>query len=172
VQSKEAELVERSVAAHDLVDRIEIRAPTAGTVNQLSVHTIGGVIKAGETIMEIVPDMDDLQIEAHVQPKDIDHVKTGQKAFIRLTAFNQRTTPQLKGAVAYVSADIGHDQQSNTSSYTIRVVLPDEERRRLAGQQLVPGMPAEVFVQTGSRSMMSYVFEPINDQMRRAFVEQ
>jgi len=172
VQSKEAELVERSVAAHDLVDRIEIRAPTAGTVNQLSVHTIGGVIKAGETIMEIVPDMDDLQIEAHVQPKDIDHVKTGQKAFVRLTAFNQRTTPQVNGSVSYVSADVAHDQQSNTSSYTVRVVLPEDERRRLNGQQLVPGMPAEVFVQTGSRSMMSYVFEPIADQMRRAFVEQ
>ena len=171
VQSKEGELVERSVAAHDLVDRIEIRAPTAGTVTQLSVHTIGGVIKAGETIMEIVPDTDDLQIEAHVQPKDIDHVKTGQKAFVRLTAFNQRTTPQVNGSVYYVSADIAHDQQSNTSSYTVRVVLPEEERRRLNGQQLVPGMPAEVFVQTGSRSMMSYVFEPIKDQMRRAFVE-
>ena len=171
-QSKEAELVERSVAAHDLLDRIEIRAPTAGTVTQLSVHTIGGVIKAGETMMEIVPDTDDLQIEAHVQPKDIDHVKTGQKAFVRLTAFNQRTTPQVNGSVYYVSADIAHDQQSNTSSYTIRVVLPEDERRRLNGQQLVPGMPAEVFVQTGSRSMMSYVFEPIREQMRRAFVEQ
>jgi HlyD family secretion protein len=172
VQSKEAELVERSVAAHDLLDRIEMRAPTAGTVTQLSVHTIGGVIKAGETIMEIVPDTDDLQIEAHVQPKDIDHVKTGQKAFVRLTAFNQRTTPQVNGNVSYVSADIAHDQQSNTSAYTIRVVLPEDERRRLNGQQLVPGMPAEVFVQTGSRSMMSYVLEPIRDQMRRAFVEQ
>jgi HlyD family secretion protein len=171
VQSKEGELVERSVAAHDLVDRIEIRTSTAGTVTQLSVHTIGGVIKAGETIMEIVPDTDDLQIEAHVQPKDIDHVKTGQKAFVRLTAFNQRTTPQVNGSVSYVSADIAHDQQSNTSSYTVRVVLPEDERRRLNGQQLVPGMPAEVFLQTGSRSMMSYVFEPIGDQMRRAFVE-
>ncbi len=172
VQSKEAELVERSVAAHDQLDRIEMRAPTAGTVTQLSVHTIGGVIKAGETIMEVVPDTDDLQIEAHVQPKDIDHVKTGQKAFVRLTAFNQRTTPQVNGTVAYVSADIAHDQQSNTSSYTVRVVLPEAERRRLNGLQLVPGMPAEVFLQTGSRSMMSYVFEPISDQMRRAFVEQ
>jgi HlyD family secretion protein len=174
-QSKEAELVERSVAAHDLLDRIEIRAPTAGTVNQLSVHTISGVIKAGETIMQIVPDMDDLQIEAHVQPKDIDHVKTGQKAFVRLTAFNQRTTPQLKGSVSYVSADTSHDQQANAPNapyFTIRVVLPEEERRRLNGQQLVPGMPAEVFVQTGSRSMMNYVLEPIREQMRRAFVEQ
>jgi HlyD family secretion protein len=171
-QGKEAELVERSVAARDLLDRIEIRAPTTGAVNQLSVHTIGGVIKAGETIMEIVPDADDLQIEAHVQPKDIDHVKMGQTAFVRLTAFNQRTTPQLNGTVSYVSADTGHDQQTNAPSYTVRVLLPEEERRRLNGQQLVPGMPAEVFVQTGSRSMMSYVFEPITDQLRRAFVEQ
>jgi HlyD family secretion protein len=172
VQSKESELVERSVAAHDMVNRIEIRAPTSGSVQQLAAHTIGGVIKAGETIMEIVPDADDLQIEAHVQPKDIDHVKTGQSAFVRLSAFNQRTTPQIHGTVSYVSADIGQDKQTNSSSYTVRVTLPEDERRRLNGQQLVPGMPAEVFVQTGSRSMMSYVFEPINDQMRRAFVEQ
>jgi HlyD family secretion protein len=170
-QGKEAELAERSVAARDLLDRIEIRTPTTGAVNQLSVHTIGGVIKAGETIMEIVPDTDDLQIEAHVQPKDIDHVKTGQTAFVRLTAFNQRTTPQLNGTVSYVSADTGHDQQTNAPSYTVRVLLSEEERRRLNGQQLVPGMPAEVFVQTGSRSMMNYLFEPISDQMRRAFVE-
>jgi HlyD family secretion protein len=89
-----------------------------------------------------------------------------------LSAFNARTTPQIHGTVSYVSADIGQDKQTNSSSYTVRVTLPEDERRRLNGQQLVPGMPAEVFVQTGSRSMMSYVFEPINDQMRRAFVEQ
>jgi HlyD family secretion protein len=171
-QGKEAELVERGIAARDLLDRIEIRAPTSGTVNQLSIHTIGGVIKGGETIMEVVPDADDLQIEARVDPKDIDHVKTGQKAFVRLTAFNQRTTPQLKGSVNYVSADTGRDQQSNKTFYTVRIVLPEEERRRLSGQQLVPGMPTEVFMQTGSRTMLSYLFEPITDQLRRAFVEQ
>jgi HlyD family secretion protein len=171
-QGKEAELVERSIAGRDQLDRIEIRAPTSGTINQLAVHTVGGVIKGGETIMEIVPDADDLQIEARVDPKDIDHVKTGQKAFVRLTAFNQRTTPQLKGSVNYVSADTGHDQQSNKPFYTVRIVLPEEERRRLSGQQLVPGMPTEVFMQTGSRTMLSYLFEPIADQLRRAFVEQ
>jgi HlyD family secretion protein len=171
-QGKEAELVERGIAARDQLDRIEIRAPTSGTVNQLAIHTIGGVIKAGETIMQIVPDTDDLQIEAQVDPKDIDHVKTGQTAFVKLTAFNQRTTPQLKGSVTYVSADTGHDQQSNKSFYTVRIVLPEEERRRLSGQQLVPGMPSEVSMQTGSRTMLSYLFEPITDQLRRAFVEQ
>jgi HlyD family secretion protein len=170
-QAKEAELAERDVAALDLLDRIEIRAPTSGIVNQLSAHTIGGVIRAGETIMEVVPDTDDLQIEARVEPKDIDHVRTGQSAFVRFTAFNQRTTPQLQGTVSYVSADTGHDQQTNASYFTVRIVLPEDERRRLNGQQLVAGMPAEVFMQTGSRTMMGYLLEPIADQMRRAFVE-
>jgi HlyD family secretion protein len=171
-QGKEAELVERSVAARDLLDRIEIRSPSSGLVHQLSAHTIGGVVRPGDAIMEIVPDTEDLQIEARLQPQDIDHVHPGQPAFVRFSAFNQRTTPQLTGSVSYVSADTSHDQQTNAPYFTVRILLPDEERRRLAGQQLVPGMPAEVFMQTGSRTMMSYLFKPIADQMRRAFVEQ
>jgi HlyD family secretion protein len=171
-QGKEAELAERAVAARDLLDRIEIRSPASGLVHQMTAHTIGGVIRPGDAIMEIVPDTEDLQIEARLQPQDIDHVRAGQPAFVRFSAFNQRTTPQLTGSVSYVSADTSHDQQTNAPYFTVRVVLPDEERRRLAGQQLVPGMPAEVFMQTGSRTMMSYLFKPIADQMRRAFVEQ
>jgi HlyD family secretion protein len=171
-QGKENELVERSVAARDLLDRIEIHAPVAGVVHQLAAHTIGGVIRAGDTIMEIVPDTEDLQIEVRLQPKDIDQVRTGQPAFVRFSAFNQRVTPQLTGSVAYVSADTSRDQQTNAPYFTVRIVLSDQERRRLAGQQLVPGMPAEVFMQTRSRTMMSYLFKPIADQMRRAFVEQ
>jgi HlyD family secretion protein len=171
-QAKEAELVERGIAARDLLERIEMRAPTSGVIHQLAIHTIGGVIRAGDTVMEIVPDTDDLQIEARLQPADIDQVHNGQKAFVRFTSFNQRTTPQLTGTVSYVSADTSRDQQTNASYFTVRVVLPDDERRRLTGQQLVAGMPAEVFMQTGSRTMMSYVFKPIIDQMRRAFVEQ
>lgn len=171
-QGKEAELVERSVAARDLLDRIEIRAPTSGLVHQLAAHTIGGVVRPGDAIMEIVPDAEDLLVEARLQPKDIDQVRNGQQAFVRFTAFNQRTTPQLTGTVSYVSADTSHDQQTSAAYFTVRIVLPDQERRRLAGQQLVPGMPAEVFMQTGSRTMMSYLFKPIADQMRRAFVEQ
>lgn len=171
-QGKEAELVERGVAARDLLDRIEIRAPTSGVVHQLAAHTIGGVIRAGDAIMEIVPDTEDLQVEARLQPQDIDHVHTGQTAFVRFSAFNVRTTPQLKGMVSYVSADTSHDQQTNAPYFTVRVTLPHDERHRLAGQQLVPGMPAEVFMQTGSRTMVSYLFKPIAEQMRRAFVEQ
>lgn len=171
-QGKEAELVERSTAARDVLDRIEIRAPTSGVVQQLSVHSIGGVVRAGDTIMEIVPDLDDLQIEARLPPNDIDQVRMGQSAFVRFSAFNQRVTPQVSGTVSYVSPDTSRDQQTNTPYFTVRVSLPEDERRRLAGLQLVPGMPAEVFMQTGSRTMMSYLLKPIADQMRRAFVER
>ena len=171
-RGKEAELVERGVAARDLLDRIDIRAPTSGLVHQLSAHTIGGVIRAGDPIMEVVPDSDDLQIEARMQPNDIDQVRTGQKAFVRFSAFNQRVTPQLAGMVSYVSADTSHDQQSNASYFTVRVTLPEDEHRRLAGLQLVSGMPAEVFMQTGSRTMLSYLLKPIADQLQRAFVER
>ena len=171
-QGKEAELVERGTAARDVLDRIEIHTPASGVVQQLSIHSVGGVIRPGDSIMEIVPDLDDLQIEARLQPADIDHVRTGQDAYVRFSAFSQRVTPQVSGVVSYVSPDTSRDQQANAPYFTVRVSLPEDERRRLVGLQLVPGMPAEVFMQTGSRTMMSYLLKPIMDQMRRAFVEQ
>lgn len=171
-RGKEAELVERGVSARDLLDRIDIRAPTSGVIHQLAAHTIGGVVRAGDTVMEVVPDSDDLQVEARLQPNDIDQVRSGQKAFIRFSAFNQRVTPQLTGVVSYVSADISRDQQTNAPFFTVRVALPNDERRRLADSPLVSGMPAEVFMQTGSRTMMSYLLKPISDQLQRAFIER
>jgi HlyD family secretion protein len=175
-QAKEGELSEKLVAERDQLNRIEMRAPTSGVIHELQVHTIGGVVKAGETIMEIVPDSDELQVEAHVQPKDIDHVHTGQDAFVRFSAFNQRTTPQLTGQVAFVSADTTvdpHSPQGQASAfYTVRVVLSEEERRRLGDVQLIPGMQAEVFMQTGKRTMMSFLMKPFMEQIKRAFVEE
>ena len=171
-QGKEAELSERAVAARDVLERIEMRAPTSGVVHQLNAHTIGGVIRAGDAVMEVVPDSDDLQIEARLQPNDIDQVRKGQQAFVRFSAFNQRVTPQLKGQVSFVSPDTTRDQQTGTSYFTVRIMLPEEERRLLAGLQLMSGMPAEVFMQTGSRTMLSYLSKPILDQFQRAFVER
>ena len=171
-QGKEAELSERSIAARDVLERIEMRAPTSGVIHQLNAHTIGGVIRAGDAVMEVVPDSDDLQIEAKLQPNDIDQVRKGQQALVRFSAFNQRVTPQLIGQVSYVSPDTTKDQQSGTSYFTVRIMLPEEERRRLAGLQLSSGMPAEVFMQTGSRTMLSYLLKPIMDQFQRAFVER
>jgi HlyD family secretion protein len=171
-QGKEAELSERAVSARDILERIEMRAPASGVIHQLNAHTIGGVIRAGDAVMEVVPDSDDLQIEAKLQPNDIDQVRKGQQAFVRFSAFNQRVTPQLIGQVSYVSPDTTKDQQSGMSYFTVRIMLPEEERRRLAGLQLSSGMPAEVFMQTGSRTMLSYLFKPILDQFQRAFVER
>jgi HlyD family secretion protein len=171
-QDKETELAERRVAAQDLLNRIELRAPTAGVVHQLAVHTIGGVITAGEVIMEIVPDSDDLQIEAKLPPVNIDHVHVGQDVLARFSAFNQRTTPQLHGEVSYVSADLTQDPQNkSTSYYTVRVKLTGDELHRLGNLQLVSGMPAELFLQTGRRTMMSYLLKPITDQLQRTFSE-
>jgi HlyD family secretion protein len=171
-QDKEAELIEKTTAAQDLLKRVDLRAPTNGIVHQLSVHTIGGVITPGEVVMEIVPESDELQIEAKLPSQEIDHVHSGQRAYIRFSAFNQRTTPQLDGVVSYVSADLNRDRQKNSNaapSYTVRVTLPSGERRRLGGLQLVSGMPVEVFLQTGSRTMMSYLLKPITDQLLRTF---
>src|SRR5205823_13908298 len=117
-QGKEAELEQRGIAGRHLLDRIEIRAPTSGIVHQLSAHTIVGVIRAGDAIMEVVPDSDDLQIEARLQPNDIDQVRKGQQAFVRFSAFNQRVTPQLIGQVSYVSPDTTRDQQTSMSYFT------------------------------------------------------
>jgi HlyD family secretion protein len=171
-QDKEAELVEKSVAAQDLLKRVDLRAPASGSIHQLAVHTVGGVVAPGEVIMEIVPESDEMQIEAKLPSRDIDQVQAGQRAYVRFSAFNQRTTPQLEGVVAYVSADLTHDQQSNAAYYTVRVMLSDSERRRLGNLQLVSGMPAEVFLQTGTRTMMSYLLKPISDQLARTFRER
>jgi HlyD family secretion protein len=171
-QDKEAECAERNVAAQDVLDRIDLRAPTSGVVHQLSVHTVGGVITPAEVVMVIVPESDDLQIEARLPPNDIDQVHRGQDALVRFSAFNQRTTPQLNGTVSLVSADSSHDAQSNASYYTVRVTLPHNELDRLGGRPLVAGMPSEVFLQTGSRTMMSYMLKPITDQFQRMFRER
>jgi HlyD family secretion protein len=171
-QDKEAEIAERNVAAKDQLDRVEIRAPASGVVHELAAHTLGGVVSPAEVIMEIVPDSDGLQVEARLPPNDIDHVQTGQKGMVHFSAFNQRTTPQLEGVVSYVSADLTRDKQTNAAYYTVRVSLPEEQRRRLGGLQLVSGMPAEVFLQTGSRTMMTYLLKPISDQLERSFNEQ
>jgi len=171
-QDKEAELSERAVAAQDQLDHVEIRAPVTGVVHQLSVHTIGGVVSPGEVLMEISPEKDELQVEAHLQPHDIDQARLGQKARVRFSAFNQRTTPALEGQVVFVSPDTTQDAKSGAAFYRVRVALTPDEVGRLDGLQLMPGMPAEVFLQTGSRTMLSYLFKPLNDQLSRVFRER
>ena len=170
-EDKEAELTERNVAASDQLNRTEIRAPTSGIVHELAVHTIGGVIRPGEVIMEIVPDTGALDIEGHLPPNEIDQVKVNQGAFLRFSTLDRQTMPAVAGTVTYVSPDLSHDEQSNASYYTIKVELPSGERRRLDGMALVSGMPVEIFLQTGSRTMLGYLLKPIADQFHRMFNE-
>jgi HlyD family secretion protein len=169
---KIGEFVERKVTAEDQLRRIDIRAPQDGMVEQSTVHTVGGVITAGDAIMMIVPQADDLQVEAKVNPQDIDKLQIGQKTLLRLSAFNQRTTPELNGIVTRVSPDVTTEQRTGQSYYTIRVKIPPEEVARLGEVKLIPGMPVEAFVQTGDRTMLSYLIKPLKDQLMRAFREK
>jgi HlyD family secretion protein len=169
---KIGEFVERKVTAEDQLRRIDIRAPQDGMVLQSTVHTVGGVITAGDAIMLIVPQSDDLQVEAKVNPQDIDKLQIGQKTLLRLSAFNQRTTPELNGVVTRVSPDVTTDQRTGQSYYTIRVSMPPAEVARLGDVKMIPGMPVEAFVQTGDRTVLSYLMKPLNDQLMRAFREK
>lgn len=172
VDGKIGEFVERKVTAEDQLKRIDIRAPQGGTVFQSTVHTVGGVIPAGDAIMLIVPATDNLTVEAKVNPQDIDQLKIGQTALLRFTTFNQRTTPEINGTVTRISADISTDQRTGQSYYTVRIGLPPQEVSRLGDVKLVPGMPVEAFMQTGERTVLSYLVKPFYDQLTRAFREK
>jgi HlyD family secretion protein len=171
-RSKLSELAERKTAAVDQLNRIDIRAPQAGRVHQLSVHTVGGVIAPGEQIMLIVPDADALAVEVKIAPRDIDQVYVGQTATMRFAAFNQKTTPEIDGEVSVVSADLTQDQRTGTSYYTVRASLKQEELAKLGSAKLVPGMPVDVFIKTPGRTALSYLVKPLQDQAERAFKER
>ena len=172
IRGKVSELVERKVAAEDQLKRVDIRAPQDGFVHQLSVHTVGGVVTPGEAIMMVVPRADLLTVEARIAPPDIDQVRVGQHAVLRFSAFNQRTTPELNGDVRVVSADVTQDQKTGVMYYTVRIALREGEIDRLEGLRLVPGMPVEGFIQTGSRTVISYLTKPLTDQVARAWRER
>jgi len=175
-QGRIAELKERRTAAEDQLKRVDIRAPQSGVVLQLSVHTVGGVIANGETLMEIVPRSDSLVVEARVGPQDIDQIRPGAKAHLRVMAGNQRSNPDLNGTLTLVSADLTHEPapggMARQSYYMVRISLPDSEVARLSPLRLVPGMPVEAFVETYARTPWQYLVKPFNDQMARAFRER
>ena len=171
VRAEIAELEEQRVAAKEQLSRSEVRAPRAGIVHQLAVHTVGGVVASGEDLMAIVPQEDMLVIEAQVAPTDIDQMSISQEAIIRLPGLDQRSTPELKAKVLNVSADLMQDPATGLSYYRARLALPDEEIARLDGKPLVPGMPVEAFVQSEARSILSYLVKPLSDHLAHAFRE-
>lgn len=171
VRARLAELKEEKVALEDQLDRLEIRAPRAGYVHELAAHTIGGVIRQGETIMQIVPREDLLVVEARVDPADVDQLHRQQNAWIRFPGLDHRTTPQLAARVARIAADQTWDDVLKTRYYKVRLTIGEEELEKLQGQELIPGMPVEAFMATGSRTVLAYLTKPIVDQITYAWRE-
>jgi HlyD family secretion protein len=172
VETQIAQLSERRIASLDILRRVEIRAPQSGFVHELNVHTIGGVISPGETLMQIVPDSDRLAVEIRVSPTDIDHIRLGQPVLLRLSAFNQRTTPELRASITGIAADISREQQTGLVFYVARAMAEPAELEKLKGLVLTPGMPVEAFVETGDRTALSYFAKPLTDAFARAFREE
>ena len=171
-QAKLIELEERKFALDEKLRRIDIRAPRAGYVHNLAVHTIGGVVSPAAAILQIIPEEDRLIIEARVKPTDIDQVSIGQKAIVHFSAFSSRTTPTLNGKVIKVSADSIVDKASGISYFTVILEVPDSETAKLGKNKLLPGMPAEAFIRTRNRSAISYLLKPLLENLNRAFREE
>jgi HlyD family type I secretion membrane fusion protein len=158
----------RNVSAGEVSDRSTIRAPYDGVVDKLDISSVGDVITPAVTIMEIVPDRDRLVVEASINPADVDRVYAGQEARVRFSLLSTQATPDIAGTVSFVSAESVTQKETGVSYYRIRITLDGGAltKERLA---LKPGMPAEVFIATGSRSMLSYLTKPFQDQFARAF---
>jgi HlyD family secretion protein len=169
IRGKRSELTVRRVAAEDQLKRIDLVAPQDGRIFQQAVHTVGGVIQAGEVLMLVVPDADELIIEAKVAPQDIDQIHVGQPAVVQFAAFNRRTTPELNGEVVGIGADITQDDKRNEAFYAVRIRISDKELARLEGLQPMAGMPVEVFIKTSPRTVVSYLTKPLREQLDRAF---
>jgi HlyD family secretion protein len=172
-QGKIAELNERKTAAQDQLKRIDIRAPQSGIVNQLSVHTVGGVINSGETVMQIVPVTDKLLVEAKVAPQDIDQVAPKAMTTVRIMAGNQRTITDMVGEVTHIGADLTREkEQPNQAYYLVRASIQEDQLQHLESLKLVPGMPAEIFIQTHQRTPLQYLLKPLREQISRTFRER
>lgn len=172
-QERIASLKEELLAATDVVDRTIIAAPQSGKVTGLKFHTVGGVISPGTPILDIVPNNDRLLIEARVSPQDIDIVYEGLDAKVMLSAYKSRFVPRVLGKVDYISGDRFTDEKTGEAYYTVRIALSEEAMAELPGNvELYPGMPAEAYIVTGSRTFLKYLFSPILDSFRKSFREE
>lgn len=172
VDTRLSELQDRRTAIEDRLARTDIRAPISGTVNELNIHTIGGVISPAEILVTIVPEHARLKVEVRLAPASIDQVAIGQAARLRFSAFNQRTTPELKGEVVHVSPATSRDPATGEAYYLGDISIPAAEMAKLGDDVLLPGMPVEVYLSTEQRTAMSYLTKPLTDQFNRALLER
>lgn len=170
IEARINELAERRISAEDQLRRIEIRAPQSGTVHELAVHTVGGIVNAGETIMMVVPTGDALAIEVRIAPGDIDQVSIGQRAVLRFPGLSRETTPEIAAEVSRVAADLTRDTQAG-AFFLARLTAAAGEQAKLNKVRLLPGMPVEGYIEGSQRTTWSYLVKPITDQIRRAMRE-
>jgi protease secretion system membrane fusion protein len=165
-------LAERVAMLRDVNQRQVIRAPVSGTVVALAVTTVGGVIKPGDRVLDLVPDGDDLIVEARVEPRYVDRVRVGLPADLRFDAYlSSAQQPIVTGDVKVVSADAMHDERTGLAFYKIRVGIPSAERKRLNGLTMQPGMPCTVMIKTGERSLLAYLTQPLLRRFNGAMAE-
>lgn len=172
VLSKALSFRQQYLAYGNELERTMVRAPVSGTVVGLQVHTIGGVVRGGETLLEIVPERDHLVVEVKVRPTDVDDITLGQSTQVRFNAFKQRTTPTLKGHVALISADVLSEPRIPEPYYAVSIEVDTSELSRLGEVKLQPGMPADVMIETGHRTALAYLIQPIAETINRAWREQ
>lgn len=158
----------RVATTSDTVDRSVIRAPQSGTVDKIAFLTIGSAVPANQPMLQIVPDRDNLVVDAKIRPQDVDQVSVGQTTRVTLSGLNRQTTPDVSGKLIFVSPDLTTDQRTGASFYRIKVRLDAQELAKAPQIVLKAGMPAEVFVQTNDRSILSFLFRPLLDQIRYA----
>jgi epimerase transport system membrane fusion protein len=162
---------QRILAIKDKVVRVDIKAPVSGRVMGLSIHTLGGVILPGHPILDIVPQKEELIIDAQVSPLDIDRVSIGLVAEVRFTAFKQALTPVIEGKVINLSADRFVEEKTGMPYYQAQVELTPESYQKMSHLELVPGMPVEVLIKTGERTVFEYLTQPVTNAFARAFIE-
>lgn len=172
VQTKAYDLQERTTALRDRLSRIVIRAPEDGMVIDMKVHTIGGVIRPGAPIMDIVPSISRLIVEAHVPPVDIDRIGVGKLADMRFSAFSAATTPVIEGEVIQVSADRMTEERTGQPYYLARVQVTEAGQHKLGDRKLLPGMPADVLIKTGTRTMLQYILQPARNAISQSMIEE
>ena len=170
-ETKLNDLTQRAIAARDELSNLQIRAPQDGTVYQLAVQAVGSAIQPGETLMMIVPSNDLLDVDARIDPNNIDRLNVGSEARLRFVALGARTTPEFPTTIDTISPDVIVDDRTGASYYVARMRVPPAAVAAI-GRSLVPGMPVEVIVGTGQRTALSYLVKPLADQITYMFRER
>jgi epimerase transport system membrane fusion protein len=171
-QTKAYDLQEKASALEDRLSRVVIRAPDDGMVIGMTVHTIGGVVRPATPLLDIVPSVSDLVVEAQVSPNDIDRIAVGKLADIRFNAFNTATTPVIEGRVTSVSGDRLINEKTSAPYYLARISVTREGARKQGDRKLLAGMPADVLINTGERTMLQYLMQPARNVIAQSMIEE